>query len=109
MNFPPPVSKPSTEATVRLPPERFWLAPFTVVASVCESAVRLTLWASIVALSMSMVASSGSPVVVIPSPLSPSSLRSAAKVRSPLPRSIVTPLSTLIVSAFTVRFVPWAT
>ena len=76
VNVPLELSKPATDATVRLPPERSWLAPFTVVLSVPANAVRLIVLPLSVALSISTNGSTPSTgiVVVIPSALIPLSL-----------------------------------
>ena len=97
-------SKPSVEATLSVPPGSVWPAPLTVVVRVPENAARSIVWPFSVAPSMSIVASSGRPVLVRPILLIPLSFSVAWNVMFPVPTSIVLPESTLIVSALTVRF-----
>ena len=81
------------------------------MASVPATAVRLTVWAVRLALLTSTFASAPRTgmVVVMPIRLMPLSRAAACRLSVPLaPRSMLWP-STMIVSALTVRLVPWAT
>ena len=113
VNF-PVAPKLFVDATLSVPPARFWPAPLTVVASVPANAFRSMLFAvieigAIVPFSssstpMSIAPPTPSNVDVIPTRLVPLPFAVALNAMFPVPTLIVTPSLILIVSALTVRF-----